>query len=542
MVSSYQTTKRATSFFVCLLLVVTLTIGSICPVHAAESTDPIPLDQYSFFETICSMFNSFYIPNGMVTSELSTWNDRTNFSSQYYLILSNFESSYNYYMKERGFQYTNPAADNYVHQYLWCYNNSSYSSIYNVFKAEGKLDFTGSLNENEFILIRDCFNEFIKMMYDFNYNLEDYTLNDLAQSVPVIPVRVNSVACFIGYGFPGYVHDDDKFYNEGITSALDWIDNYSAEGFSQDHYILTSCNRGGSEPSSELLDFYLVGTYLDDPISNISFSMTGRSIDSVKYTYIYNQCVVYNFDSIKLSDNTWASQNTKTTMYNTKTGDYFYAGSGDDVYVSPLIGTYKFGSSAPISNWGRDLLVGTNESWNMYGGFNNDCMGVYHVPYASDVETILKNKVTDESSADIIDVLAGTYTGGTGSEDVVEPEVDYDRIDSSINDLGNQIENALGNLQDELLHGGNYGDLGSSNESLDAVLKDYTDMESQLQDFTNLDSAITTFWNTSSILDHATNISTVSTYFMTLWDSFGPYGILLSLSIALGLAAFLLKI
>lgn len=538
MVSSYQTTKRAASIFVALLLVISLSMGMICPVYAAEAEGtPIALDKYSFLETICGMFNCFYFPEALSMSDLSTWNDVKSHETSFNLMLNMMSGYYLSFMTTEGFQSTDSTADDYVTPYLYydiTGTKVQSDSIYTKFVADGCLDFTSTLNENEYKLIQLAFNRVVKTMYDYNYNLLDYSIQELSASVPEIAMAVkagsHSYYLYIGYNVPIYKYDDTKsannnYYGASLSAMEQWITDYSASGFGVQNYVgmqFGGASGGTAAQTSELLNFEIFSNYLSNTdLSNSTVkieyaSSTTRSIS------IDTPICVHTFGYV--GDSTDCTSTNMFDTYSTVKGVTKYA------YVSPLIGYYQL-DRQKIHNWGQDLIVGTSKAWDSYCHFDGESQGKYSVPTEETLNSLILTRVEEGDYKVIVDSVTGVNTGSDVIDTEQSPDFDYDRIEDSIN-------NAIGGI----INGGDYSSGNNAQNNLDDILGDYSDVENQLKDFTNLDSAIETFWNVNSLLENKTNIATVSTYFMTIWDSFGPWGICFSLALALGLAAFLLKI
>lgn len=530
MIGSYQT-KRITSFFVVIFLVISLMFNCISVVSATETItekEKLPLNQYSFLETVCSMFNFIYLPEEYIIGDLVTWSDIGNCSSYFNFLLNELELQYVEKVSAYGYQTTNPELENYTRPHFYYPVSSSYPSIYNTYLSDGCLDFSSSLNENEFTIIRESINSLFKLMYDYNHNLSDYTIEELAYSVPYIKLYLANGSWFIGYNIPnfyGYT-ESNLDWGRALQVQKDWIDSYSSSGFGVDDYIFML--RPPITSNGHLV-FNLVSTNIDSPdVSEIDFSL------NVSYKLnILDSCTFHGFRSatdLTTSGNT--TENYVNTIY--VDGYSYNVGTSQQVFISPLLDYYTF-KSYSLPNWGRNMVVGSADAWSKYSSFTHTSeQNIYYPPSLDDMNLLISTLLNGGDPTSIVNTMSGVDTSGTKTPVVDEKDefvFDYEYIDKTVDDA-----------IDKILNSGDYKDVNESISNMDDIFNQYGDAEDQLKDFTNLDSVVDTLWNTNNLLEHATSISSVSTWFMTLWDAFGPYVIIFSLALALGLVAFLLKL
>ena len=569
-----STANRIASLFLAILLAFTLIINSVGVAYADDGTT-VRLDELSFLSTICGIFNSVYLPEDVVNSDLTTWEDVSTYSNDYKWMLKQLDMHYRAQAVKLGYQYTDSTADNYVLPYIYfdAINNSAYPTVYQQFLTDGKLDFTSSLSEDEFIVIREAFNSLIKSMYDYTYNLppdddpEKYNMLDLAQSIDYVqiyrldntvygdPSQSPNKLCDLGYGYPPY-----GLVKQGLFTSEEL-------GLAENTMLAFHGTQGGTDSVIEYGKFIsLIGTgatsgnyyntvnFLNHSLvlgdGTVQFNGTVIAVDKGsnwnqrEVTAYYTNGNRYDFEYTTIN----GQPNTSLTFTKELTQDSLYSitcystGRKDMCIINPICEAYIF-DGYTIKNWAQSLHIGTSDAWLSPSGFTNECQGIYYPPTIENMNSIIENVYWGkyDVSGEIIDTFLGVETGSADFTEDEVPEFNYDRIEDAVASMGQQITDSIDKLKDEMLHGGDYSDANDAQGSLDDKLNEYYDVEGDLKDFANLDEVVISFWNASNVATNITAISSVSTWFMTIWDSFGPLVILFTLAIAIGLAAFLLK-
>lgn len=564
--------NRVASFFLAILLAFTLVINSVGVAYADNGTT-VRLDELSFLSTICGMFNSVYLPEDIVNSDLTTWEDVNTYSNDFKWLLKQLDMHYRVKAVELGYQYDDSTAENYVMPWIYFdgINNDAYPTIYQKFLSDGCLNFIDSMSDAEFKVIQAAFNTLMKTMYDYTYNLppdddpDKYNMIQLAQSIDYIPIyRLDNAAygslktiklCDLGYGYPPY-----GLVKQGLFTAeeLGLAENVMLalhaslggdDGISRFNYI---CMLGTASASGT---YYNTVDFLNHRLviggGSVLFNGAVIAVDKStlgwtqrKVTAYYTPGTRYDFAYKQLNGqpSTELTQTVELT-YSNESITCHTSSSDDMCIISPIVEGYIF-DGYTMRNWAQSIHTGTSDAWLLPGGFVNECQGIYYPPTVENMDAIIENVYWGkyDVSGDIIDNFLGVDTGSAESVPDEVPDFDYDRMEDAVAEMGQQITDSLDKLRDEMLHGGDYSDANNAQGSLDDKLNEYQEQENQLKDYANLDDFADSYWNVAILTDNAANLAAVSTYFMTLWDSFGPLVVVFTIAIALGLAFFLLKI
>ena len=569
------TANRIASFFLAILLAFTLIINTVGITHASNGTT-VKLDELSFLSTICGMFNCVYLPEDIVNSDLTTWDDVSTYSNDYKWMLKQLDMHYRAQAVKLGYQYTDSTGDNYVLPYIYFdgINNSLYPTIYQRFLSDGSLNFVDSLSEDEFIVIREAFNTFIKTMYDYTYNLPPdddpgkYNMLDMAQSIDYIPIyRLDNTVygdpsqspnklCDLGYGYPPY-----GLVKQGLFTSEEL-------GLAENTMLAFHGTQGGTDSVIEYGKFIsLIGTgatsgnyyntvnFLNHSLvlgdGTVQFNGTVIAVDKGsnwnqrEVTAYYTNGNRYDFEYTTIN----GQPNTSLTFTKELTQDSLYSitcystGRKDMCIINPICEAYIF-DGYTIKNWAQSLHIGTSDAWLSPSGFTNDCQGIYYPPTIENMDAIIENVYWGkyDVSGEIIDTFLGVETGSADFVEDEVPDFNYDRIEDAVASMGQEITNSIDKFKDEMLHGGDYSGINDAGSSLDDKLNQYNEKENELKDYANLDDFSESYWNVAILTDNAQHLAVISTCFMTMWDSFGPFIVIMTIALALGVAFFLLKI